>query len=817
MASWRIIGLMAVACAVSTASGGPVTADFAIERSVPRVSARFLPGDPLFGLQWHLRNTVQVPALTNRDVSAAAAWDITQGTASVVIAVLDDGFDLSHPDLAANIFSNRHENTPGLDMDGNGYTNDWRGWDFVQEDNDPSAGVSNNHGTAMAGIAAAAGDNSIGVAGMAYRCSILPVRVASSSVTDQVWARAINYAAGTADVISISYFLPPTAVVYDALNNAIRNGRNGRGCVVLAALGNDGVLRRYSSDAAAAPEVITVSGCTSFDHRSWFADYGAPLSLVAPCGGGGGSLLTTDRAGTNGYNTAADGDYVYIGDVGTSPACPLAAGAAALVISRHPEWTSLEVRRALESTCDRIDAVANRYGDTGAATWYGHGRLNAGAALMYGPGEWDTHEPDDSPAQAAGISDGELQYHSLATGADEDWISFSVSNTNRILLTVLGPTNVSLQLYDSATNLLGGYDPGYPGFSHLATNLLTGTYYARTASFNATAISSYAVHFGIINLPDSHEPDDSTNSAAQVMPGSMQYRTLFPAGDVDWASFHLTNSASTDIMTMGEWNGWIELRLYNATGDLLAYSYTTSVNARITTNLNPGGYYVRVNEKDGYSSSSYQLLLETAAADGYEPNNSSNSATAISPGMRINGTLYPTNDIDWFAFTLSNSANVVVLTDTINPRLDPDDYGDTVIRLYREGETVPLGENDDGNHSRFSALAFYCLPAGRYCIRVTPYAGTYCPDYCVALDAYDAPADVDVLAAATNGVQIGWQGDSSFIYTVQHRDNLAGTQEWAVAGVLTGRIGRTEWTDDGSATGVHPYLATQRFYRILTR
>jgi len=773
-----------------------------------------IPNDLYFVNQWHLRNTAQNGAFTNRDIAASVAWDYTYGSSSVVIAILDDGFDLAHADLAANVYSNALEGVPGTDGDGNGYTNDWRGWDFVGNDNNPSAEAGDDHGTVMAGMALAVGNNSIGVAGVAYGCKLLPIRVASDAVTAGMWAEAIDYAAGKADVIAISYYIPAEPVVYEALNNALLNGRGGKGCVVLAAIGNDGVLRRYTSDCAASPEVITVSGSTTFDHKPWYADYGAPVRLVCPAGGGCDSLLTIDRTGAAGYST---NDYVYLGDFGTSPTCPQAAGVAALVLSLHPDWTSLKIRRALESSCDRIDAQAFPYGSRGSNIRYGHGRLNAGSAVPWTPGTWDGYEPDDSILSAVEITDGEFQYRSLATNNDADWVTFAVTNYTRIRFTVIGSTNVNLELYDSSTNFICGYETNWPAFCHLTTNLSAGRYYTKASGFAGAAVAEYALHYGVINFTDSYEPDNSTNNARSLSPGTMQFKTLFPTGDVDWAAFSLSSSTYIDVMTMGEWNGYLEMSLYDSGSNLLGYSYNTSAVARLTGTLGSGTYYVKVKEKDSYSVSSYQLLLETAAADANEPNNTSNQATAIVSGQRISGTIHPTNDYDWFVFELTNTANIIVLTDTINPLLDVDKFGDTIIRIYREGDDAPLGEDDDGNRGRFSAMTGYGMPAGRYCVRVASYPGTYCMDYYLALDVFDSPVDIGTFSRVTNGISLEWSGDSSFTYEIQYRDSLVGTQSWGMAERLTGRIGRNSWTDNGSGTGLNPSVATQRFYRIISR
>jgi subtilisin family serine protease len=140
-----------------------------------------MPNDLLFELQQGLYNEGQNGALTGADIDAPGAWDITTGSGSIVIAIIDSGVDTEHLDLYENIFNNPSEmgsgrEANGVDNDGNGYVDDWRGWDFYSWDNNPNPGTSGGagHGTACAGIAAAKGNNSQrGVAGVAYGCKIL--------------------------------------------------------------------------------------------------------------------------------------------------------------------------------------------------------------------------------------------------------------------------------------------------------------------------------------------------------------------------------------------------------------------------------------------------------------------------------------------------------------------------------------------------------------------------------------------------------------------------------------------------------------------
>jgi subtilisin family serine protease len=207
----------------------------------------FTPNDPRLSRQWHLTSTDN--GTPTAHVRALKAWDITLGSPDITIAVLDDGVQRDHPDLAENIFNNPGE-IPGngVDDDGNGFTDDVNGWDFSNNDNDPSPFIGLDdppdgdvHGTAVAGVAAARGDNGKGGSGACLRCTILPVKIfnADRIIDEAGIASAIRYAATLADVVNNSWSGGgESSVIQSALQDAITQGRGGRGAVVLFASGN---------------------------------------------------------------------------------------------------------------------------------------------------------------------------------------------------------------------------------------------------------------------------------------------------------------------------------------------------------------------------------------------------------------------------------------------------------------------------------------------------------------------------------------------------------------------------------------------------
>ncbi len=362
----------------------------------------YRPTDSYFQYQWHLDHNGGPFLSPAAHVDAVRAWDIERGERSVVVAVLDDSIDINH-----------------VDFQGEGKT--VTAVDFVGRDFQPLPELpDDNHGTACAGVAVAE-ENGSGVVGIAPGCALMPVRmnnIDDSSVEEYFgWATEKG-----ASVISCSW--GPSARVFPlslrqklALKNAATKGRNGLGCVIVFASGNsnrpvngtvdesgwpNGSLRgdvRWLDGFSSNEYVITVSACTSEAKKSAYSNWGKEISVCAPSNNArpdtypiisgslpGWGIVTTDRVGPSGYSSA---DYTG-GFGGTSSACPLVAGIAALVISANPKLTAREVREILETTTDKImDNNADlqlghefgAYDQEGHSLWFGYGKVNAFKAV----------------------------------------------------------------------------------------------------------------------------------------------------------------------------------------------------------------------------------------------------------------------------------------------------------------------------------------------------------------------------------------------------------------------------------------------------
>ena len=226
-----------------------------------RVQIRKLaaPNDPLYGNQWHLNNTGQGGGTADADADVLEAWNFTTGSTDVVIAVIDDGVQVGHPDL--DIFVNSNDPVNGTDDDGNGFIDDINGWDFFNGDNDPNPvnyGDPNidddDHGTAVSGVAGAIGGNNAGVTGASQQAKILPVKLlGNAGIPFTTIANSIRYSAGLtgsgwrgADVINMSIGYGQFQLSDDALADAATLGRGGKGCAIFAATGNDADAYQYT-------------------------------------------------------------------------------------------------------------------------------------------------------------------------------------------------------------------------------------------------------------------------------------------------------------------------------------------------------------------------------------------------------------------------------------------------------------------------------------------------------------------------------------------------------------------------------------------
>lgn len=403
-----------------------------------------IPNDPLYANQWGHNNTAQMPSYdwsvfahtgppvgtVGFDANAEAAWGNPQGygSSSIIIAIIDGGVEWSHPDLAANIWTNPGETgggkeTNGVDDDGNGRIDDWHGWDFGNNDNNPDDNSSSpGHGTACAGVAAAVANNALGVAGIAGGSKIMALKAANNagSLFYSYINNAIYYAADMgAHVISMSL----GSAGQDAANQTACTYAWNAGVVPCAATGNEnkttvsypaanvnvvavgaasncGDRKRSSSNTGELNPGVSPdpNGYTCDGERWWGSSYGpatqngaTSVDVIAPT-----ILPTTDRQGANGYEP---GDYDMFFN-GTSCATPYAAGVCALIFSNNPGWTPQQVVDQLRNTAQDIVNVES---GAGWDRYSGYGMVDAAAATGGAPPA-DSIPPVITNVQASSIT-----------------------------------------------------------------------------------------------------------------------------------------------------------------------------------------------------------------------------------------------------------------------------------------------------------------------------------------------------------------------------------------------------------------------------
>ncbi|NJR15184.1 MAG: S8 family serine peptidase [Calothrix sp. CSU_2_0] len=374
-----------------------------------RTEPHYKPRDPLYSEQWYLNHNNGRELAAGSHIAIEKAWDITRGLRSVVVAVVDDSFDLNHPDFQGN-----GKIVAPLNLKDNNF--------LPLPDSSETS-----HGTACAGVAVAE-ENGTGIAGVAPRCALMPIRTTGDLDDDSI-EKIFDWAVEKgASVISCSWgaaavYFPLSIRQRAAISRAATQGRNGKGCVILFAAGNanrpingsvneknwvKNVLKgntKWLSGFAVHPDAIAVSASTSFGKKAAYSNWGTNISVCAPSNNAppgmwfqttgyiytqpgiavslpGLGVLTADQLGAAGY----DQEDFTKDFGGTSSATPVVAGVAALILSANPDLTALQVRKILQDTADKIvdpdpdpqlGMKAGTYDNNGHSQWFGYGKVNA--------------------------------------------------------------------------------------------------------------------------------------------------------------------------------------------------------------------------------------------------------------------------------------------------------------------------------------------------------------------------------------------------------------------------------------------------------
>jgi len=367
---------------------------------------RYTPDDPMYPDQWHLLNGGQDdPTITDGaqlaiggvDSRVSEAWDVTMGSPAIIIAPLDDGVNMDHPDIVPNLTAEPYN-----------FPDNWR--DYMGE---PYAStVIASHGTCVAGVAAARGDNGIGVSGVCPQCSLLPALIWDQTIypsdpeaslplgstlmmTDAELAGWFTDLANLGAAIisnswglggedpqfegSVGSFPALSTVVSNAFDYAETDGRGGLGTLIVFAAGNSNM--DVSTDPYTShPSVVGVAAVDDQGLKSYYSSYGDTIDVAAPSNGALLGITTTKQSGS----AATDPQYEYLFG-GTSSATPFVSGTLGLILSANPALTAAEARQILTDSATEIDPVWGEW-SSGFSPFYGNGLVNAYRAVQMANG-----------------------------------------------------------------------------------------------------------------------------------------------------------------------------------------------------------------------------------------------------------------------------------------------------------------------------------------------------------------------------------------------------------------------------------------------
>jgi subtilisin family serine protease len=309
------------------------------------------PDDPDYPNMWGFHNrgdgvNLYQTGTPGVDINVEKAWDVTTGSGSVVVGIIDTGIDLSHPDLLPNLWTNEKEQNgkPGVDDDGNGFVDDVHGYNFFADNGDPND--DNGHGSHVAGIIGGHGNDGIGIAGINWSVKLMAVKFLSSSGSGSLDGaiKAVDYA--TAMGVKITNNSWGGGGFSQALADAIKRA-NDKGSLFVAAAGNassnNDTTEAYPANID-EPNVLAVASVDNKGALSYFSNYGAKkVAVAAP----GEKVWSAYKGST--YKSLS----------GTSMACPHVAGLAALVLSQE-SLSVTELKRRIVNSCKPLDSVKDK-------------------------------------------------------------------------------------------------------------------------------------------------------------------------------------------------------------------------------------------------------------------------------------------------------------------------------------------------------------------------------------------------------------------------------------------------------------------------
>lgn len=633
-------------------------------------------------------------------INANIGWDEITDT-DVTIAILDTGVDLNHPDLKPNLV---------------------QGINLLDKQKPPQD--DNGHGTNLAGIVGAVGNNFIGVSGVTWKSKIMPVKVLDENGVGEPFyiGQGIRYSVDNgAKVILLSLGVS----VYSPFMKEAIDYAESKDVLVVAASGNNGSMLNYPSEF---PNVLSVGGVDSNDKYVSYSNYGHQLDVVAPSEGI--------------YTTKLGGDYTY--NSGTSMAAPQVAGLAALLFQKYPDMSPKEVTDLIKFTADDVE-------QPGWDIKTGYGRINVGRALT-APRDIldDGYEPNQTAQQASQFPIGD-KFNAKLTKNDVDWYKIDAPYDGTLNVTIeldqMLDHGVKVELFDSKEIY-----PKIPDiddlitFNHMATKQPVNTVTNAGTNTEAVIITedsnnqssanesnetlnnksfivkkeqtiSFDVKKGTTYIKITHLPEQletGINNINYTLTNSFTlYSDEYEPNDEPWNAYYINHLNKPIKGTFNKDNDhdWYKVRI-NDSGILSATVNVDSnrldpvilikpSNGRSQTfdyqsegkeefgylHVTPGDYYIRVSDYNMYGSfGEYTLKLrfKSTSGDIYEPNDLSTQAIDLELTDKLySGKINDSNDYDWFSFTLDEQAVIAI------------DFGaenETDVTLYNSGLEVIWSE-----------------------------------------------------------------------------------------------------------------------------
>lgn len=636
-----------------------------------------VPSDALYRLQKYAK-----------DIQLPDAWRKGTANTTMTIAVVDTGVDLSHPDLTDNLVTGYNAIDPT---------------DTVQD--------NNGHGTSVAGVLAATGNNAIGVAGVLWRAKIMPIKVLEDDGQgdERHLAKGIRYAVDhDAKIVVLSLgVITSSTVLADAITYAEQHE-----VLVVAAAGNEGKEVKYP---AAFPTVLSVGGVDPTMKANSRSNRGNELSLVAPW-----SVYTTKLGGG------------YAANQGTSMAAPQVAGIAALVWAKQPSLTAHDVRNMLVASAKDI-------GPKGWDSTTGFGLVQAADALATKTSA-DPFSGNSRIEQAKAIPLNH-EISSAWSGSKNktaDWFKLNSKYDGDIRVSIQANRGSSstfqVDIYDAKSHKLKSvHRVSNKAAIYRATITKGKTYLRITSRTSANASVPYRLTAEFQIAADRYESNDSQDTATELEARTQTLTGTFnKINDTDWYVLNLPRESTFSVIATTDTSRIdLELLLQPDMSVPDIYDYTYFGDEEHTGEIAaPAGsiYYVRVrtiSDSDSVQpvAGTYNLHIQVTQhyVDSQESNNRMNRATPLIPNTTATGTFFPAGDVDYFRLNAVGTGFVTVKLANINANtpvyatlIRSDGTEVETRKLTKDTDTAKFTSKVTGGTSYLRLKATKASDAGEY-------------------------------------------------------------------------------------------------------